>query len=246
ELTGPEDEVARRDLVAERLADLRDTERQLLARRRLHILEVHEDALSGLGPQVRDRRVVLYRADVRLEHQVEASGLGEAVLRAAVGARSRLGQLVGAEALLAVAAVDERIGERADVAARLPHLGRHEDGGVEADDVVAILHHRAPPGVLHVALQEDAERPVVPGRAESSGDLRRWEHQAAPLGQVDHAVDQLRIRGPGHDGPGYSGSRALKEAPSSGGGARRGVRGPGSPGVRLRARPRWAVRPARR
>ena len=35
-----------------------------LRRRRLHVLEVDEDALRGLGPQVRDRRVVLHRADV--------------------------------------------------------------------------------------------------------------------------------------------------------------------------------------
>src|SRR5690606_16595723 len=35
ELAGPEDEVARRDLVAERLADLADAERDLLARRLL-------------------------------------------------------------------------------------------------------------------------------------------------------------------------------------------------------------------
>ena len=38
-----------RDLVAERLADLRDAERRLLAGRRLHVGEVDEDALRGLG-----------------------------------------------------------------------------------------------------------------------------------------------------------------------------------------------------
>ena len=78
-----------RDLVAERLADLRDAERRLLARGRLHVLEVDEDALRGLGAQVGDRGVVLHRADVGLEHQVELAGLGERVLGAAVGARAR-------------------------------------------------------------------------------------------------------------------------------------------------------------
>src|SRR6476659_3431860 len=51
-------------------------------------------------------------------------------------------------------APDEGVGERADVAARLPYLRRHEDRGVEADDVVAELDHGAPPGVLDVALEQ--------------------------------------------------------------------------------------------
>jgi hypothetical protein len=37
ELAGAEDEVAGRDLVAERLADLRDAERRLLARVVMHV-----------------------------------------------------------------------------------------------------------------------------------------------------------------------------------------------------------------
>ena len=51
ELARAEDEVAGRDLVAERLADLRDAERRLLARELQHVLEVDEDALRGLGAQ---------------------------------------------------------------------------------------------------------------------------------------------------------------------------------------------------
>src|SRR6185503_17626269 len=49
ELAGAEDEVARCDLVAERLAGLRDAERRLAARRGHHVEEVDEDALGGLG-----------------------------------------------------------------------------------------------------------------------------------------------------------------------------------------------------
>ena len=178
ELAGPVDEVAGRDLVAERLADLRDTERRLLARGRLHVLVVDEDALRGLGPQVRDRGGVLDRADVRREHQVELARLGEAAFGAAVRARARLGQVVGAEALVAVLAVDERVGEGRDVAARLPDLRRHEDRGVETDDVAPELHHRTPPRVLDVALEQHTERAVVPGGPEPAVDLRRREHEA--------------------------------------------------------------------
>ena len=73
ELAHPEDEVARADLVAERLADLGDPERQLLARRLQDVLEVDVRALGRLGAQVDDGGVVLDRAHERLEHEVEAA-----------------------------------------------------------------------------------------------------------------------------------------------------------------------------
>ena len=52
ELAHAEDEVARRDLVAEGLADLADAERELFARGALDVIEVDEDALRGLGAEV--------------------------------------------------------------------------------------------------------------------------------------------------------------------------------------------------
>src|SRR6202020_501051 len=64
ELAGAEDEVARRDLVAERLADLADAERDLLAAGRLHVLVVDEDALGGLRAEERKAALVFYRAQV--------------------------------------------------------------------------------------------------------------------------------------------------------------------------------------
>src|SRR5256885_8176425 len=52
-----EDEVARRDLVAKRFADLRDAERQLAARRLQHVVEIDEDALRRLGAEIGHRSV---------------------------------------------------------------------------------------------------------------------------------------------------------------------------------------------
>jgi hypothetical protein len=78
ELARAEDEVARRDLVAERLADLRDAERQLAPHGRLHVEEVDEDALRRLGPEVGEGRGVVLRrgrADGCAEHQVEGARL---------------------------------------------------------------------------------------------------------------------------------------------------------------------------
>ena len=110
---------------------------------------------------------------------------------ARAGGSERLGQLVGTEPLLAVPAVDERVGERGDVPARLPHARRHADGGVEGHDVVAQLHHRSEPRVLHVSLEQRAERPVVPRGAEPAIDLTGREYETAPLGQVDHAIHHV-------------------------------------------------------
>src|SRR5439155_18823901 len=75
-----EDEVARRYLVAERLAHLRDPERRLLARELQNVLEVDEDALRRLRAQVGDRAGLLHGADRGLEHQVEFARLRQIAL----------------------------------------------------------------------------------------------------------------------------------------------------------------------
>src|SRR5205814_6853824 len=82
ELARAEDEVAGGDLVAERLADLRDAERQLAPRRLQHVVEVDEDALRRLRTQVRDRRVLLHGPHEGLEHEVELARRRELALAA--------------------------------------------------------------------------------------------------------------------------------------------------------------------
>src|SRR5207244_10944176 len=56
ELARPENEVPRRDLVPEALADLRDPERQLAPRRLEYVLEVNERTVGGLGALVGELR----------------------------------------------------------------------------------------------------------------------------------------------------------------------------------------------
>ena len=185
ELACPEDPVLRGDLVAEALADLGDAERRLLARRLEHLAEVREHALRGLGPQVRVGAGALDRAGLGLEHQVELAGLGERTLRRAVRAHVGVVEFVEAEALLALGAVDERVGEVGEVPRRLPHLGRAQDRRVDEHHVVTLLHHRADPRFLHVAQQQRTQRPVVVGGAESAVDLRRLEDEAPALAEAD-------------------------------------------------------------
>jgi hypothetical protein len=64
----------------------------------------------------------------------------------------------------------------------------HEDGAVDADNVVARLHHVAPPGVLHVALELDADRAVVPATRQTAVDFARLKGEATPFGEVHHLV----------------------------------------------------------
>ena len=98
------------------------------------------------------------------------------------------GQLVEAVAPAAGRALDERVAEVGDVAGGDPDLGRHDDARVQADDVVALLDHRPPPGPLDVVLQLHAQWPVVPHGVDAAVDLRAREDEAAPLGQRDDGV----------------------------------------------------------
>src|SRR5205814_4742288 len=106
--------------------------------------------------------LVLERADVRLEHEVELPRLGEVALAELSGMNRRpapalrLLELVAAEAELARAAVHERVGERRDVPGRLPDPRVQDDRAVERDDVVPLLHQRAQPERAAVVPRQDA------------------------------------------------------------------------------------------
>ncbi len=81
ELAAAEREVARVDLVAKRLADLSDPERHAHSRGIADVLEVYEDSLRRLRPQIGHARVVLERADMGLEHQIERPRRGQRARR---------------------------------------------------------------------------------------------------------------------------------------------------------------------
>ena len=196
--------------------------------RLLDVLEVDVRALGRLGAQVDDRGVLLDRAHERLEHEVEAARRRQraAVVRAVqaqplddprvaqVGRGQVLGagQLVEAEAAVVGLALDQRVAERADVAGRDPDLRVHEDAGVEADDVVALLDHRPPPGALDVVLQLDAERPVVPDGVDAAVDLARAERRSRAAWRARRSSRGRRRRARRRPGRGRVG-RMSRHAP---------------------------------
>ena len=205
-LAGAEDEVARRDLIAKALAGLADAERRLLARSVHDVEVIDEDALRGLGTQVVHRTRVVDGANGRAEHAIEVAWLGEVTLVAAVGAGDvgkavggrlavlvlvGLDEVVSTPALVALLALGQWIGERCDVAGRLPHLRREDDRGVKADDVLAAAHHVLPPLAAHILFELHTERAVVPCRAAAPVDLRGRKHEAPALAQVDDGLDTI-------------------------------------------------------
>ena len=99
-------------------------------------------------------------------------------------------EVVGPEAQLAGAAVDERVGEAGEVAGRVPDLRVQDDRAVEQDDVVALLHHRALPLGLHVLLQQHAVMAVVVRRAEAAVDVGRREDERPAAAQRRDLLDR--------------------------------------------------------
>src|SRR6266568_8477844 len=252
EFARAEDEVAGCDFVAERLPDLCDPERNLLPRRLQHVQVIDVDALRRLGPQINDGGLLLDGPHERLEHQVELAWRGEGPLAAADGAlpvrlagRALDPRVVGAKPVLTVLAIHQRIGEPGHMPRCLPNLGMHEDRGVEALDILPFVDHRAPPALLDVLLELDAERPVVPDGPQPAINLRRLKHEAAPLCQRHELIHGLVCSKGGHREPEVT-NAAPRARP-----ARPSVQAPSRPAsARCRRRPpherRSFLRPAPR
>src|SRR6185437_1020704 len=168
ELARAEDELFGRNLITETLAHLRDAERNFHARGIADVLKVDEDSLCRLGAQVDLRRAFFNGADEGLEHQVELAGFSKLafrklsrLLRRLLGALT-LGDLVLAKTCLAGFAVHQRVREVRFMPGRNPNRAMHQNGGIESDDIVARGDIVTPPGVLDIAEQFHAQRPIIP------------------------------------------------------------------------------------
>ena len=100
-------------------------------------------------------------------------------------------ELVGPVPGLAGLTVQQRIGEPGHMAGGDPGLGVHDDGGVQAHVVGALLDELLPPGFLHVILELHSQRTVIPGVGETAVDLAAGEDIAPALAQVDDHVHGL-------------------------------------------------------
>ena len=133
-----------------------------------HVEEIDIDTLGGLRAKIDNGRFILHRAHESLEHEIEHARLSK--FAAAIGTDFAVNS-IGAEAMFAFLAVDHRIGESGDMAGGLPDFGMHEDGGIEALDIVAAMSHCLPPESFDIIFHLDTKRAVIPARAETTVDF---------------------------------------------------------------------------
>ena len=190
ELPQAEEPLPRGDLVAEGLPDLGDAEGHLHAGGVQDVLEIGEHALGRLGAQVGQGGALLRGPQGGLEHQVELLGLGEVVLVI----RRRRDLLVGAEALVADAALHQRVVKSRLMPRGRQHLAPGDDGALDADDVLALLDEAAPPLPADVVAQLHPQRSKVVDRTWAAVELRGGVDETPPLGQGRDAVQLVGAR----------------------------------------------------
>jgi hypothetical protein len=92
---------------AKRLSNLRDPERRLFPGRGLDIAEIDKNSLRGLGTKISHRSIVFDWAHKCLKHEIELTRFGKGIAGATVWTSPRNRQLIGTEALLAFATINQ-------------------------------------------------------------------------------------------------------------------------------------------
>ena len=184
-----EEEIARVNLVAKRLTNLRDAEGQLAAGRRQHIVEISENALGRFGAQIGERTTIAHRPDLGFEHHVKGAGLGQ-ISRTAV--RTLPLHMVSAPTTFTTAAVHQRVVERLFVTGVLPDEAVHQNRGVKPLHIIAFVDVGAPPIVDEVLLQLNPKRPKVVGPLKATIDFGAGEDEATALTQRDDLIEGNR------------------------------------------------------
>ena len=100
-------------------------------------------------------------------------------------------QLIGTVACLAGTAVQQGVREAGNVAGGHPGLGVHNDGGIQAHIVGALLDKLLQPCFLDVVLELNAQGAVVPAVGKTAIDLRTGEHVTTVLAEIDDHIKGL-------------------------------------------------------
>ena len=175
ELADTESEVPWGDFVTEALTSLANSEWELLSLGTLDVLEVDEDALSGLWTEIDDAAAVIGDTDVGLEHHIELTDWGEFSLSADWALNVVLlnefvhllkghvvdvsiwefgfDEFIGTVTGFASLAVDHWIVEGRDVTGGFPNAWVHEDASINADVGRGFLNESLPPCLTDVLLE---------------------------------------------------------------------------------------------
>ena len=175
ELTDTESEVPWGDFVTEALTSLANAEWELLSLGTLDVLEVDEDALSGLWTEIDDAAAVIGNTDVGLEHHVELTDWREVGFSADwalnvvffdefvhlleghivdVGIwEFGFDEFIRTVTGFASLAVDHWIVEGRDVTGGFPNAWVHENTSIDADVGWRFLNESLPPCLTDVLLE---------------------------------------------------------------------------------------------
>src|SRR6266404_8259020 len=99
--------------------------------------------------------------------------------------------LIGAKALFREQTVHHQVAEGARVAAGFPDFRVHDDRGVQANNVIAQLRHRAPPRFLDIPFELRAQGAVIPKPIQTAVDFGGLKNEPAALAQGDNLLHQL-------------------------------------------------------
>ena len=160
ELAGAKDEVSWSDFITETFSNLCNAERWLFAAGLKHVCKVHEHSLGRFRTHVHRGACAFHWSGSCLEHQVEGSRFGELAALHSLRAITSL-DVVFAEASLANSAVDQRVRKVCQVARGFKYLRWAENGRIDQNCVVSLLHHGAHPCVFDIAQHERSEWAVV-------------------------------------------------------------------------------------
>ncbi len=122
----------------------------------------------------------------------------------------RVEELVGAVTAFGFTAIHHGIREAIDVAGSLPNARVHNDAGIETDNVIALLDKMAPPGLLDVVAEFNAEGAVIEKSVIAAVNFGRWEDEPASFAKTDEFFHKGSI------GSSWSVHRRLKEASRAG------------------------------
>ena len=100
-------------------------------------------------------------------------------------------QLIGAVAGLAGAAVQQRVREAGHMAGGHPGLRVHNDCGIQAHIIGALLHKLFQPCLFDVVFELNAQGAVVPAVCKAAVDLRAGEHIAPVLAETNDHIKGL-------------------------------------------------------
>jgi len=73
----------------------------------------------------------------------------------------------------------------------------HDDGGIQAHDVIAMMDHRPPPGAFDVVFQLNAQGTIIEKTRIAAIDFARRKNEPASLAQRDEGFQRNNGRGGG-------------------------------------------------